>query len=244
MAQLQQENDVRARVKSLLSELAKFKAGDLARKDLGSDLNFESGVIFFSRILRLFHALNEADLDDLSFQKLTQIEQVGRPALDQLLQVQNFSLAKYAQSPIAMRNQIIDQIRDSYDGAFEVLAPIIAFTVRKGTDFERLEDQAKDALKKIDQDSQTNSEALKKSREAAEQAVEAVRKIAQEAGVSAHFVHFKQEADSNVSDAKPWLGATILLAGRDHVVWRRVCNSRYLCASYSDAIAECAARDP
>jgi len=68
MAQLQQENEARSRVKAQLTELAKLKASDLARKDLGGDLNFESAVIFFSRTLRLFHALDGPTLTIFHFQ--------------------------------------------------------------------------------------------------------------------------------------------------------------------------------
>src|SRR5579862_7415108 len=113
MATLEQENAVRSELKTSLDALAKLKAADLARKDLGPELNFESGVIFFSRTLHLFQALAEADLDGVSYQRLVQLRDVARPTLERFIQIQNFRLGSYASNPIGQRDQFISQIRDN-----------------------------------------------------------------------------------------------------------------------------------
>jgi hypothetical protein len=48
MPTLQGEINLRTELQTLLSDLAQLKATELARKELVPDLNFESGVVFFS----------------------------------------------------------------------------------------------------------------------------------------------------------------------------------------------------
>lgn len=218
MASLQQDNEVRSQLQGALEELAGITASALARQDLGPDLSFESGVIFFSRTLRLFHGLHEADLQDLPFQKMSDLLTAAKRVRVQLRQIQEFSLQKYSSNPLAVRDQFINEVRDSYDDIFNTLAPIIAFTVRKGTDFERLEEQARVTLKRIDASAAEHEKALKVARSDADQLVKEVRQIAQEAGVSQQAFYFKQEADQHEASAKPWLKATVWLAGSTVVV--------------------------
>ena len=139
--------------------------------------------------------------------------------------MQNFSLAKYSSNPIQQRNQFIDQIREYYDTVFDTVSPIIAFTTRKGTDFERLEEQAKSIVQQIEQTSQGYEKDLHNSLKSAQETVEAVRRIAQEAGVSQHFIHFRNEANENAASARPWLIATVciaaatVLSGAGFLIW-------------------------
>lgn len=118
--------------------------------------------------MRIFHALSEANLDDLSCTKISQILQQANAGRDLFRNVQNFTLAKYQNNPIAQRDSFINQIRDNYDQVFEVASPPIAFAIRKGTDFEKLEEQAKETLQRIDENSDTYERAMKVAQENAE----------------------------------------------------------------------------
>jgi hypothetical protein len=212
MATLQQENEARTQLKGVLTELENMKASNLARKELGADLSFESGVMYFSRILRLFSALNENDLEDLSYQKIMEIKSAADGALGLFRNIQSFSVKQYANNPLAQRDSFINQARDQYDGIFNATAPAIAFTVRKGTDFARLEEQAKETLVRMDQMRQSQEQTSTTILENAQQVIQEVRRIAEEAGVSQHAAYFKNEADKNEREAKPWLYWTIALA--------------------------------
>ena len=132
MATLEQENSIRGELKASLDALAKLKAADLARRDLGPELSFGFGVIFFSRTLHLFHALADADLDGVSYQRLVQLRDQARVTLERFVRVQNFRLGSYASNPIGQRDQFMNEIRDNYDTVFEAAAPVIAYTIRKG----------------------------------------------------------------------------------------------------------------
>jgi hypothetical protein len=212
MATLEQENKTRAELKGVLQELSQYKAEELARKELGGDLSFEKGVIFFSRTLRLFHALNDADLEDVPQTKLQEMIPYANTSRELLRNIAGFTLAKYSNSPIAQRDEFINQVRDQYDAAFNAVAPVLAFTVRKGTDFARLEEQAKGIVAKMEEMKQSNEQTTKTILENAQNVIQEVRRIAEEAGVSQHAAYFKTEADKNEREARPWLNWTIGLA--------------------------------
>lgn len=213
MATLDQENASRDQLRGLLEQLAGISAADLVRdKDLGPGLNFESGVIFFSGTLRLFHALHQADLQDIPPDRLTALVDKATQSLDKLTKIGEFSLQNNPTNPIETRNQLINAVRDSYDEVFSIVSPILAFSIRKGTDFERLEEQGKAALLRIESLSAEYQQQLEKAHSEAQQLVQEIRTIAAESGVAQHSIHFKQEADQHENSAKTWLTATICLA--------------------------------
>jgi len=218
MATLEQENTARQNLKDVLKELSQIHATDLARKDLGPDLNFESGVIFFSRTLSLFYALADSDLEDIPYQKLNELVGVAKQSLETFRNIQQFSIAKWNTNPIAQRDGFITQVRDQYDSVFTQASPVVAFTVRKGLDFKRLEDSAKATVERLEIFATDSQQKMAASREEAQQALEAVRKVASEAGVSQHAIHFKTEADKFESSAKPWLVWTVILASATAII--------------------------
>lgn len=213
MANLEQEQQSRKELLALLNDFSTIRAADLVRdKDLGPSLNFESGVIFFSRTLRLLNSLSEQGLEDLPNEALRQVIDVARPQLEIFRQIQAFSLSNNPNNPIAVRDQLIGQIRDNYDAVFRIVAPLVAFAIRKGTDFARLEEDAKARVQNIDSITRSYEDALKKSQQDATVMLEEVRRVAAEAGVSQHSIHFKNEADQHERSAKNWLWATVLIA--------------------------------
>ena len=212
MTTLQQETTVRDQLKTVLHELSEIAPSSLARSDLGSDLSFESGVVYFSRILRLFHSLAESDLEDIGYAQMNNALGVANSALELFRNIQQFSITKYTNNPIAQRDSFINQARDQYDNIFTQVSPLVAFTLRKGIDFKRLQDQAEGILKQMTSVSQQLEEKLKESVKNADEVLDAVRKVASEAGVSQHAIHFKTEADNFEKSAKPWLVWTVILA--------------------------------
>lgn len=211
MATIEQETQTRNTLKGVLDELVAFKPSDLARKDLGADVNFEGGVIFFSRTLRLFQALQEADLEDIPYTKLAELLSAATQTRDRLARVKAFSFRQYQANPLTVRDQFIGEVRDSYDGIFNNVSPVVAFTIRKGTDFLRLEEEARATLQKIDLLSTDHETALAKARVTAGELLQEMMKLAQEAGVTKQAVHFKTEADKHETAAKQWLIATVVL---------------------------------
>jgi hypothetical protein len=84
MATIEQENKTKQELIALLAEIAKIKANDLVRVDLGKDLNFETGIGFFERTLNLFYDLQQSNLDNVSYTILNQLKERAANALDNL----------------------------------------------------------------------------------------------------------------------------------------------------------------
>jgi hypothetical protein len=84
--------------------------------------------------------------------------------------------------------------------------------VRKGTDFEQLETNARrtvSEIQKIQQDLEEKGQAIVADTEST---LEQVRKAAAEVGVAQHAIHFQNEASSHLKLSKLWLAATLILA--------------------------------
>lgn len=232
MATIEQEQQQRATLQSVLETLASIDPAELVRADLGKGLDFSSGVIYFSRTLRLFRDLYEANLDTVPYARLVQLTQVAQQAKQQIDAIQQFSLEKYPQTPVASRDQLIATIRDQYDSAFDAVAPVIAYSVRKGTDFARLEDDAREAVARLAAVVSDHEQKIAATLAESSSIVEQVRRAAQEVGVAQHAIHFRQEAEANARSARAWLVATAV-AGLLTLIY-----SVSALASFSGAVTE------
>lgn len=213
MATLEQESAERQRLTEALRKLAEITPESLVRREeLGAALCFESGVPYFSRTLKLFRDLGNCSLDGISFAALKQVANGATEALGYFDAVRNFSIEKHPQNTIQARDEIINQVRDKYDSVYQVVTPQIAYSVRKGTDFEALEREARQTLQNI----KTTQEEQIKSTKALEGEVngivDSIRRAAAEVGVAQHSIHFKSESDCHAKAGFWWLVATVFIA--------------------------------
>ena len=214
MATLEEEQEHRDRLRALLEQLKAIDADSLDRVDeLGQALSFKDGQPFFQRALRLFRDLEEASLDALPSQILQTLLTHAQDANNLFTEIQGFSLQAHPQNPTQARDDLINAIRDSYDSWFYQISPIIAYSVRKGTDFERLEREAREQVSHIEQIQTKLQEQGKEIVAEIQEILEQVRRAAQEVGVAQHAVHFKSEADRHKVAAGKWLQAVQLIAG-------------------------------
>lgn len=213
MATFEQEKEHRDSLRTQLGQLKAIKADSLVRADeLGQDLSFQEGLPYFQRVLRLFRELAEANLNTLPSEQLRTLTDAAQEANRQFSEIQQFSLKSHPQNPTQTRDSLINTIRDSYDGWFSQVTPVIAYSVRMGTDFERLEQEAQKQASHIELIG-TELQSTRDKIVADIQAVlDQVRRAAQEVGVAQHAVQFKSEADQHKTAAKKWLRAVIGLA--------------------------------
>lgn len=212
MSTPEQENSQRQTLGKALSELTAIKPEELVREDeLGRQLSFAAGLGFFKRTLLLFREITKIDLNTLPFSRLLALTNVANQALGQFKQVREFSVVGQ-QNPTQARDALINQIRDSYDGLFDAASPTIAYAVKKGTDFERLEDQAKASVDRINVLAREQEAVLTKAVKDIEGTLTAVRRAAEEVGVAQHATHFRDEADQHKRAATKWLYCTTVLA--------------------------------
>lgn len=213
MATLEQEEKQRQELASALAQLAEIKPEDLVREEvLGRDLSFSEGVPYFKRILRLFQDLAESNLDTVPSPQLGNLTQLARQAIEQFQQIKDFSLQKYPSNPAAQRDSLINTAMNSYDNYFNHISPVIAYSVRKGTDFQRLEDKARQTVESLKRLVGDQEVARKTMLAEVEGTLEKVRRAAQEVGVAQHAIHFKQEAEEHRKASFRWLAACCILA--------------------------------
>lgn len=212
MATPEQEQSQQGALKTILDKLNAIDPNQLVRADvLGRELSFESGLPVFQRTLGLFRDLSQCNLENVPFEMLQQLTTYAQQALGQFEQIQKFSVEQNPSNPKQVRDTLISQQRDQWNGYYNAITPHIAYSVRRGTDFDTLEREARGALalvKQISTDARTDKDKIIADMQGA---LEKVRQAAAEAGVAQHAFHFKQEADSYSKQSFVWLGSTILL---------------------------------
>jgi hypothetical protein len=206
------EERVRTELDQVLGNLSAITSESLIRtNELGTSLDFRNGVPVFERTLRLFRDLKEANLDNIPLNILAQLKQSAEEAIVAFQQIQQFNPAGQ-NNPAQVRDQLISKIEDQYHNHFARITPIIAYSVRKGTDFELLERNARttlDELQRIRTDIERSGKTLVAEAQAS---LEQVRRAAAEVGVAQHAVHFKEEAGRHKQNSTIWLIATGIMA--------------------------------
>lgn len=213
MATLEQQQKKREELEKNLNELTGITPESLVKKaELGTALSFEEGLPYFQRTLKLFTDLRNVKLDEISFTALNQLNNVATQALTEFNNIKSFSIEEHPQNTKDARDQLIEVIRDKYDSYYQTVTPHVAYSIRKGTDFESLENQARDTLEELKKLKNGIIEEQTKSKKESDSILESMRKAAAEAGVSQHAIYFKQEAEEHEKKSVNWLKATYLLA--------------------------------
>jgi hypothetical protein len=211
MATPEQEAQQRASLSAVLEKLNQIRPETLVRREvLGQALSFEAGLPIFERTLGLFRDLSICALDNAPFEVLQQLTNVSEQAFRQFQQIQSFSLEQNPSNPAAQRDSLIDQLRNQWNSYYTTITPHISYSIRKGTDFDSLEREARGSLsltKQIVTDLRTEKDKILADMQGA---LEKVRQAAAEAGVAQHAIHFREEAVEHLKQSRVWLAATVL----------------------------------
>jgi hypothetical protein len=207
----QQEQTAKHGLSQALDELTAITPETLARtSELGTALDFSGGVGVFTRTLKLFEDLKEANLDTVPINTINTLKQSVTEAQTQFQQIREFDPGAQ-NNPGQIRDSLIQQVAQQYQTHFERLAPVISYSVRKGTDFEALEADARRTLEEV---KRLQGEVGKTGQSVVAEAnatLEQVKRAAAEVGVAQHATHFKNEADKHYKASWFWLVATALL---------------------------------
>jgi hypothetical protein len=210
MATFAEEQSQREALKNALKPLITIDPHQLVRADvLGRELSFESGLPIFERTIGLFKDLSECELGNTPYEILQQLVSHTQQALSQFQQIQQFSIDKNPSNPKAVRDNLITQLQNQWNTYYQAITPHIAYSVRRGTDFDALEREARGSLtlvRQIASDARTDRD---KTLAEMQGALDKVRQAAAEAGVAQHAIHFKQEAEAYSEQSNWWLGFTI-----------------------------------
>jgi hypothetical protein len=200
--------DVIDKARISLERLQKFDPDTLPRiQELGSVINFADAVEPAKRLIDLYRQLPVEVLDQLSAGKLGELKQQA----DSDFNILNAILQFQAGSSKQDRDNRVTQLKNAYDPAFDRLHPVISYSVRKSTDFGRLEREARSVIQSVTDQAAALKNDLENRKKEADAVLEAVRKVAEEQGVSQQAIYFKNEADKHDHEAKRWMIVTICL---------------------------------
>lgn len=191
-----------------LVRMQSFDALTLPRVDiLGTAINFADAVEPAERLVDLYRQLPAEVLDQLPDTFLGQIKQQA----DNDYRILSSILAFEPGTPKGERDARLDTLKNAYDPAFTRLHPFISYAVRKSTDFSRLEREARALIQNVTDRATELQQELEKRKKEADEVLQAVRKVAEEQGVSQQAIYFKNEADKHTGEADIWLKRTIAL---------------------------------
>lgn len=201
--------DIREEAVTSLERMQEFDPDTLVRaKDLGQSKNFSAAVEPAQRLIDLYKRLSTSALQDFPDDKLTQVKSCANNDFQLFQQVLDFDPDKTT----AQRDEQVKLITNSYTAAFNTLHPLIAYSLHRAADFQRLDSEARSTLQSIQDDASKLTGSLNQAQEESKRILEEVRATAAEAGVSQQAFFFKESADTHDTKAEEWRSKTMTLA--------------------------------
>lgn len=197
--------------KESLLRIQQFQAQSLARKEDLGRLSFEAVVEPAQRVIRLYGQLSPSVLEDIPENHLEAIKKQADGDFNRFQQILNFDLTKDP-SPAQTRDNLVQQVREAYNGTFNNIYPFISYGVSKSVDFRRMETEARAMIQSVQDHAALIAKELEKAKTDAEAVLADVRKAAAEQGVTQQAIYFKDEADSHEARAEEWRLKTVKLA--------------------------------
>ena len=176
-----------------LKRIQEFDTSSLPRKkELGSELNFVEAVEPAQQLVELCKRLSVSALQDFPDQELGLVRDDADSIHRLFSQVLDFKTAQ--QNPKSIRQGIITDIETSYSETFQKLHPLIAYSLHRAADFQRLDAEARATLQSITEQANDFGTSMQTHKESAKTILEDIQKVAAEQGVSQQAVYFKNEA--------------------------------------------------
>lgn len=197
--------------KTALERVQKFSAVKLSReKELGTDLNFKEVVDDVEHLIGLYKRLSVDALQDFPDNDLTQIKQNSLATYNNFSKILSFKTT--TADAATQRNNMINDVRNSYTPAFQVLCQYISYSLHRSADFQRLNEEARATLQQIEDRAIESSKRLEKQEGDAETILLEIRKVAAEQGVTKQAEHFRTEHESHDKMAGKWQKRIIKLS--------------------------------
>lgn len=167
---------------------------------LGNAKNFAKAVEPAERLIELYGRLTERALQDFPEPKLTQVKKRADADYQLFDQVQKFDPDRTT----AERDSLTNLIVEAYHPTFETLHPLVAYSLHRAVDFQRLDAEARATLQAITDGAAKITSELEGTKAQASAILEQVRKTAAEGGVTQQAIYFKEAADSHDTEAEQW----------------------------------------
>ncbi len=207
----EEEQKARGVAEKSLLRIQEFDVSKLPREtELGQNFRFTKAVEPAKRLVDLFKRLPISALDDFGKEQLDQVERQSASCYNLFDQVMKFDETQ--SSAINAKENLINQIINSYQAAFNLMMPLIGYSLYKTADFQRLETDARAALQKINDEAASIKNELATQQQDASSVLDQIRQVAAEQGVTQQAIYFKNEADANTTEAETWRKRTINMA--------------------------------
>lgn len=192
-----------------LKRMQTFDPSTLIREEeLGNSKNFSKVVAPAQRLIDLYLRLSSTALEDFPDDKLTQVRDRANSDYQLFEQILKF----HPDKTTAERDALIAQVVTTYSPSFNTLHPLIAYSLHRSADFQRLDSEARATLQSVHDRGQSLTQELEGTKAEAKRILEEVRATAAEAGVSQKAFYFKESADKYDIDASSWRSITVKLA--------------------------------
>lgn len=197
--------------KESLTRVQDFDVNKLPRiSDLGSRMNFSDVITPAQQLIDLYKRLSVTALQDFPGNILTPIRDQANNHYNLFKQVLDFDPGQ--QDPSSARTNLINEITAAYQPAFQALHQYISYSLHRSADFQRLDADARATLQAIEDKSTKIAENLSQHEKDAKAALDEIRKVAAEEGVTKQAAHFYAEFEHHTSEAAKWQKYSVNLA--------------------------------
>lgn len=194
--------------KQALDEVKSFNPEDLVRTgELGAHA-FNEAVEPATVVLELYKRLPTDMMSEIPQQQRGQIKACADATSGLFEEFLNFDLEAGDNSN--RKKQHLDKLEKEYQRVWAILQQFISYGVARTVDFNRLDAEARAALKQVERTRTQIEERLASTTEEAERILRDVRKVAEEQGVTQQAIYFQSQADTHKTAARSWLIASIV----------------------------------
>lgn len=193
-------------IKELFTKINNIDPGSLIREEeLGKALSFSNFFDDFTRIINFFKKLTYLDISTLPTTQLTILKANITSFLDKIDSIKTFTVD--ANNAMAERDAAANALINQYQYFFDQLSPIITYCEKDGTDYQALQLEVNKTVENINAKYVEISEEFAQKKYELDIIIDAVKKAAQEVGVTQHSINFESASKKYKFLSYIWLAA-------------------------------------
>lgn len=167
-----------------LRRIQDFDVASLPREsDLGAQLNLKDAVEPAQLLVDLYRRLSVTALEDFPDNFLKTVRDNANSNYKLFQEALEFS-AEQQQNPWNVRQSIVEKIASAYQPTFTALHPLIAYSLHRSADFQRLDTEARATLQMVEDRAAGFAGEMEQYSKDAERVLEEIRAVAAEEGVT------------------------------------------------------------
>jgi hypothetical protein len=195
-----------------LKRLAEYDVSSLSRKEeLGKTFSFDTAIEPATRVIGIFKQIPTHLLKDLPDNELVIIQEFSDSFFHLLNQIHEFD-PQHPNMNTSQRDAIVTNIENHYQHVFTKLFPYISYLSVRMSDFTALEIDARAAVQQAKDEANAAKDEVSEYATQAEEALQTIRSVAAEQGVSQQAIHFQTEATNHDKEAKKWAKYTVWIS--------------------------------